>query len=302
MAGVDRCFSAVRVACVFRLLPDSYRAEIAFFEGIRTRKYSDDEFLAKRIRMLAHFVDKSCTLAHKANRDHTAAQVEDMVAKHGQERPSDQIACQWARQVLAVYRNGAIESANRPDVISPNAAGTLVALIRTRRSVRSYTSQNVGEDTLKQILDAGLWSPTGCNRQPIEYLIVNQREDVVFCQKYAGENACFPQEAAVNIVVLVDPRTYALPHQRHMAYLDGGACIQNILLTLHASGLGACWMFWAKHDDAFNKRFSLSPWLLPVGLVCVGHIDKRPPIVPARKAVADAIHDARRLSSTGISK
>ncbi len=158
--------------------------------------------------------------------------------------------------------------------------------------MRSYKPEKIEKELLDKILEAGLWAPSGCNRQAIEFLIVDNPADVILCQKYAGEYYTFPQEASVNIVVLVDPRGYALPHQRHMAYLEGGAAIQNMLLTAHSLGLGSCWMFWNKHDQDFNRRFSLHPWLLPVGLVCLGYADRVPPIVPKRKCVSDCIHDA----------
>lgn len=276
-----------------RFLPKAYQDELAFFEDIRSQTYKDAEYLSKRIRMRTHQVDKTLTLNKKVNKAVTARQVEAMIPAMHQDRESDRITCQWVNEVLGHYnkpqQDG--EAGTTPQVRAPD---TLFDIIKTRRSVRSYKSQKIENDVLVRILEAGLWAPSGCNRQPVEYLVVDDAEDVLFCQKYAGEPSVFPREAAVNIVVLIDPRAYALPHQRHMAYLEGGAAIQNILLSAHALGLGACWMFWEKHDQEFNKEFNLSPWFLPVGLLCVGHSDRQPPIVPKRKCVLDCIHDMRK--------
>lgn len=276
------------------LLPKAYQDELSFFEDIRSQTYQDTEYLAKRIRLLTHQVDKIFTLSNKVNRANTAAQVEARLKDFPVQTESDRITCEWAAEILSHYRapeNG--KQAGSP-ALPHEAAEIISAAIRTRRSVRSYQAGGIDEAQLKDILEAGLWAPTGCNRQPVEYLAVDGEEDVLFCQKYAGEFYAFPREAALNVVVLIDPRAYALPHQRHMAYLEGGAAIQNILLTAHALGLGSCWMFWNKHDAAFNTRFGLKAWLLPVGLVCIGRPDRQPPIVPKRKCVLDCLHDKRK--------
>ena len=281
-AGIVQCF-----------LPEIYRGEFAFFEKIRSQTYKDREYLSKRIRILTHLVDKTLTLRKKTNKSTMAKQVEEALRNFHDEKESDYIIRQWAEEVLGYYRGPQRENPVENSTLSPYAPDVILTAIKTRRSVRSYQSKKIEDAVLNKILEAGLWAPSGCNRQPIEYLVVNDVNDILLCQKYAGEYYSFPQEAAVNIVVLIDPRCYALPHQRHMAYLDGGAAIQNILLSAHSLGLGSCWMFWAKYDQAFNKKFNLPPWLLPVGLVCIGYTDKHPPIVPKRKSISDCIHDVR---------
>ena len=284
----------LKAKIVKSFLPKAYRDELTFFEDIRSQTYKDAEYLSKRIRLLTHQVDKTFTLSKKVNRATTAAQVGAWLKDFPVQTESDRITREWAEEILSHYNaHEKGKQAERP-VLPREAAEIVSAAIRTRRSVRSYQTGGVDEAQLKEILESGLWAPSGCNRQPVEYLVVDSEEDVLFCQKYAGEFFTFPREAAFNVVVLIDPRGYALPHQRHMAYLEGGAAIQNILLSAHSLGLGSCWMFWSKHDEAFNTRFGLEPWLLPVGLVCIGRTDRQPPIVPKRKCVLDCIHDMRK--------
>jgi nitroreductase len=275
-------------------LPETYWREVAFFEGIRSKTYNDNEYLIKRLRGVAHYVEKSLTLTKKPNATSAIKQTETLLNNIHPITESDNTAYRWASELISYYRN---PQAN----ISPDATGpvttnhddvVLTRIIQNRRSIRSYKQQTIEKDVLYQILESGHWAPCSCNRQPIEYLVVDRLEDVLFCQKYAGELSCFPQEAAVNIVVLVDPRGYALPHQRHMAFLDSGAAIQNILLTTHSLGLGACWMNWARTDEKFHQRFKLAPWLLPVSLICIGHTNIQPPVLPRRKSVGDSIHQA----------
>jgi nitroreductase len=146
---------------------------------------------------------------------------------------------------------------------------------------------------MEEILRAGLWAPTGCNRQTIEYLALYNKDDIRYCKLIAGEGHSFPDDAAIAIIILVDPRSYSLPSQRHMAYLEAGAAIQNILLTAHCFGIGSCWLFWdgrkVNHYE-FNKKFNLNSWLLPVSMVCFGYPEIVPKFRPERKNIKTAVH------------
>jgi nitroreductase len=45
-------------------------------------------------------------------------------------------------------------------------------LVKTRRSVRSYTDEPVSEDDLMQICEAGRWAPSALNMQPWEFILM----------------------------------------------------------------------------------------------------------------------------------
>ena len=53
---------------------------------------------------------------------------------------------------------------------------TMVELLQERRSIRRYTGEAVPEESLKQILQAGLLSPSGHNAKPWEFVVVKDRE------------------------------------------------------------------------------------------------------------------------------
>ena len=48
--------------------------------------------------------------------------------------------------------------------------------IRNRRSVRSYFDIHIPEDDLNDILESGLYAPSGKNRQPWRFVIINNSE------------------------------------------------------------------------------------------------------------------------------
>ena len=55
-------------------------------------------------------------------------------------------------------------------------SGTLLAALRSRRSIRQYQDRPVEEEKLLQILEAGRYSPTGANAQDVSFTILGSRQ------------------------------------------------------------------------------------------------------------------------------
>jgi nitroreductase len=51
-----------------------------------------------------------------------------------------------------------------------------IQAIRTRRAVRSWLDQNIPDEILSQILEAGQWSPSPLNSQPWHFIVIKQKE------------------------------------------------------------------------------------------------------------------------------
>ena len=116
--------------------------------------------------------------------------------------------------------------------------------ILTRRSVRSYLSDQVDDKTLDEILEAGAYAPTGRNLQaPIMIAVrdknMRDRLSRINASIMGAENDPFYGAPCV-IVVLADKN-------KAPTYLyDGSLVMGNLLLAAHAKGLGACWIHRAK--------------------------------------------------------
>ena len=54
----------------------------------------------------------------------------------------------------------------------------LLALFRSRRSIRFFKKDPVERQNLEQIIEAGRYAPTGGNRQPLRYTVVHKPEKV----------------------------------------------------------------------------------------------------------------------------
>ncbi len=106
--------------------------------------------------------------------------------------------------------------------------------ILTRRSVRSYTDQDVEPEKIEAILEAGMAAPSGKNGQPWDFIVLTRRE-ILDEMAERLPYAKMLREARVAIAVCAD-RTKS-PYW----YVDCSAAAENILLAAHALGLGAVW-------------------------------------------------------------
>ena len=70
------------------------------------------------------------------------------------------------------------ESDPKPGPAPATTPETLQLLIRERRSVRVYSRESVQADTLKRVLDAGRYAPTGRNSQNVHYIVLTSPERI----------------------------------------------------------------------------------------------------------------------------
>ena len=156
----------------------------------------------------------------------------------------------------------------------------------TRRSIRKYTSQPVGDAELKQILEAGTYAPTGRNLQsPIIIAIRNPEEIKVLsklnAQVMGSDSDPFYGAPAV-LVVLADAQS------RHICY-DGALVMGNLMNAAHALGLGSCWIHRAKEvfeseeGKALLKKWGVEGDYVGVGNCIVGYPDEKPEAKPRKE-------------------
>ena len=48
--------------------------------------------------------------------------------------------------------------------------------IKGRRSVRAYKDEPVSKEQIEAVLEAGIWAPTGMNRQPWKFIVIQNKQ------------------------------------------------------------------------------------------------------------------------------
>jgi len=140
--------------------------------------------------------------------------------------------------------------------------------IYSRRSVREYTDQPVSREIILEIIKAGTWAPSGLNNQPWRFAIVwdkEVKEQIAVQTKYGG----IIKQAPVIIAVFVDKNAMYHEVKDHQAM---GACIQNMLLAIHALGLGGVWLGEIlKNADKVRQILELPENLELMAVVALGY-------------------------------
>ncbi len=81
----------------------------------------------------------------------------------------------------------------------------VIDALMTRRSIRSFTNQPIGDDQLRTILEAAMAAPSAGNERPWHFLVVRDRavlaEKIPAIHRYA--QMC--REAPVAILVAGEP-------------------------------------------------------------------------------------------------
>lgn len=125
------------------------------------------------------------------------------------------------------------------------AQNSTLETIFSRKSVRNFTDQPVSNEDLTLLVKAGMAAPTGMNRQPWEFLIIQDKAKMV---ELSGKlpYTLMMKEAQALIVVIGNPETS--PYW----YLDCSAAAQNILLAAESLGLGAVWTAGYPYEDRMD--------------------------------------------------
>ena len=138
-----------------------------------------------------------------------------------------------------------------------------------RRSVRKYTEKPVPDELLDQVLEAGLYAPTGMNTQNIYMVAVRDKETRDLMMKLnaavMGRDSDPFYGAPCVIVVLGDADGYPVVE-------NGSLVLGNLMNAAHAVGLGSCWIHRAKQTfETEEGKALLRAWGLPENLVGIGN-------------------------------
>lgn len=153
----------------------------------------------------------------------------------------------------------------------------LMSLFR-RRSVRRYTTEEVDDAAVRDLLRAAMAAPSACCKDPWEFIVVRDR---ALREKIAEAlpNGKMLAHAAVGVIVCGD---LARAHGGELSYLlqDCSAAIENLLCAASLLGLGACWLGVHPRPDRIDHirgLFRLPPTVIPVSAVAIGRPAESPP-------------------------
>ena len=105
--------------------------------------------------------------------------------------------------------------------------------IRTRRTVREFTSEPVSDTVVLKILQAARWAPSSSNTQPWHFVVVREKATIEELGRICTQGA-FIGQAPVAIAIVMDGA--------RRAQLDAGRALQQMELVAWSEGLGTCFV------------------------------------------------------------
>ena len=120
---------------------------------------------------------------------------------------------------------------------------TLMELIETRRSIRSYKDQEIEEDKLNYILQAFRKAPSAKNLQPWKLIVIKNKK-VIKDIAIACNNQTFMEEAPVIIAACAkEEEAYGVMGGYMNSYpIDIAIALEHLILAATEKGLGTCWI------------------------------------------------------------
>ena len=145
--------------------------------------------------------------------------------------------------------------------------------LRTRRSIRKFKDRSVPFELIGNILEAGRLAPSAGNIQEWKFILVTDykaREDIAMA-------ACMQTwmvDAPVFIVICSDPnkaeRMYGKKGETLYCIQNSAAAMENMLLAIHAQGLGSCWVG-ACDESKVKQALNIPGNIHVMGILPVGY-------------------------------
>ena len=112
----------------------------------------------------------------------------------------------------------------------------MLDLLLHRRSIRKFTSEPIAEADLQKILQAGLLSPSGRNKTPWEFVVVQDKASLQALGKCRHPEQPFLPDTPLAIVVLGDTSATDV-------WIEDCAIAMTLMqLEAEILGLGSCWV------------------------------------------------------------
>ena len=151
--------------------------------------------------------------------------------------------------------------------------------ILSRRSIRKYSGEGVGEEDVKAMLEAAMAAPSAANQQPWRFVVIDDRELLDAVPEF-HQYARMLKEAPLAILVCTDTALQS-ENVAVMWVQDCSAATENLLLAAHALGLGAVWLGIYPGEErvqGMRELLGLPEEVTPFALVSIGHpAEEKPP-------------------------
>lgn len=144
--------------------------------------------------------------------------------------------------------------------------------ILNRKSVRTYTNEEVKKEQLETLLRAGMAAPSARNSQPWLFFVIDER-GILDNLAEQLPNARMLAEAKAAIVVCGNMQKTLEGEAKEFWVQDCSAATQNILLAAESMGLGAVWTGAYPRKETvkiIQEELKLPEYIIPLNVIPIG--------------------------------
>ena len=112
----------------------------------------------------------------------------------------------------------------------------LVDILKKRKSIRKYTDENISDEVLNQIIEAGKLAPSGRNKKPVKLIPIRDKETLEYLSNTRSHGSQILAGANAAIVVVGDS-------ELSDTWIED-CSIAMMIMQLRATelGIGNCWV------------------------------------------------------------
>lgn len=172
-------------------------------------------------------------------------------------------------------------------------------VIKSRRTTRKFKSEQIRDEELKAIVEAGLYAPSAHNQQSWNFTVIQSKELIEELNRESKEaaksfNDEMIQKMANNekldvfygapTIVVVSGMDKAM-----MPQVDCAAATQNMLIAAESLDIGACWngfisfLFFGEKGDEYKNKLNIPEGFTPYYAVALGYKDIKTTNAPKRR-------------------
>jgi nitroreductase len=171
----------------------------------------------------------------------------------------------------------------------------VLTIIKSRRSVRNYKQEQISQESLEAIIEAGIYAPTAHNDQPWHFTVIQnhamlQSINEITKREMANSPVEWIQTMSLNsgfnvtynapTLIVVSGRTDAIAWAT-----DCAAAIQNMLIAAESLNIGSVWLgllrfFFDQKDEV--QKLGIPEGYTPYYGVAFGYKEKEQATAPKR--------------------
>lgn len=183
---------------------------------------------------------------------------------------------------------------------------SVIEAIKNRRAIRQYFPDQIKDDELDTILEAGMYAPSALNEQSWHFTVIQSKDAISDLNKAAKEAAkelsqneaikqlAFDENAdifygAPTVIVVSGEENAMTP------LIDCVAATENMLIAAKSLNIGSCWngiatfIFNKEEGAEYAKKLGIPKGYKPYYAVTMGYTDSKPEAAPRRGGAVNFI-------------